>query len=277
MINIIAAENVYGNVAKELGGPFVNVVNILNNPAQDPHLFSINPSTAKAVRYANIIIMNGANYDPWMNSLLSTTNDTKFDKKFYVIIISKLVPSTDKKNPHLWYLPETMPIFSQQLVEQFILQDPSHRQYYEERLSQFNHDYQVITHLIKQMKDQYRGTPVIATEPLFNYMAQSIGLKVYGEAFQLSVMNDLPPSISATREFEDYLRQHHVFLMFYNNQVVNQSTRHMISIAKEEKIPVIGMSEMMPNHITYVQWMKDQLLAVDHALAALAGSRYERK
>ena len=40
-IKIVAAENFYGDIAKQIGGPDVAVTSILNNPDQDPHLFEV--------------------------------------------------------------------------------------------------------------------------------------------------------------------------------------------------------------------------------------------
>lgn len=65
---IVAAENFYGDVARQIGGSHVEVTSILSNPDQDPHLFETSPSTAKAVEGADIVIYNGADYDPWMTS-----------------------------------------------------------------------------------------------------------------------------------------------------------------------------------------------------------------
>ena len=47
-VQIVAAENFYGDVAKQLGGAHVNVTSILSNPDQDPHLFEADPRTARA-------------------------------------------------------------------------------------------------------------------------------------------------------------------------------------------------------------------------------------
>jgi zinc/manganese transport system substrate-binding protein len=72
-ITIVAAENVYGEVAKDIGGPHVSVASILSNPNQDPHLFEADPSTARLVSRADIAIENGASYDQWMNRLLAAS------------------------------------------------------------------------------------------------------------------------------------------------------------------------------------------------------------
>ena len=67
---IVAAENFYGDIAKQIGGPDVTVYSILSNPDQDPHLFEVSPSVGRNVSAARIVIYNGIDYDPWMQKLL---------------------------------------------------------------------------------------------------------------------------------------------------------------------------------------------------------------
>src|ERR1700730_1971115 len=71
-LKIVAAENFYGGVAHQIAGNGVTVKSILTNPNQDPHEFTTNASTAKAVADADIVIYSGISYDPWMDKLLGT-------------------------------------------------------------------------------------------------------------------------------------------------------------------------------------------------------------
>ena len=63
-IAIVAAENFYGDVAQQIGGDQVSVASILSNPDQDPHLFEASPSVVREFAGAQIVIYNGADYDP---------------------------------------------------------------------------------------------------------------------------------------------------------------------------------------------------------------------
>jgi zinc/manganese transport system substrate-binding protein len=262
LINIVAAENTYGQVAKELGGPYVNVISILTNPSQDPHLFTTTPSTAKAISLADIIIYNGAGYDPWMTSILSIEGQ----KSRHIINVASLINVKPGDNPHIWYLPTTMPIFAKSLVTSLIKLDPQHQHYYENQLNQFDQSYQIIFATIHRLKQHFQNTPVIATEPVFGYMAKSIGLNMHGESFQINVMNDIPPSASQIKTFEDDLYHHSVHLLIYNHQVINPLTKHMLSIAEEEKIPVLGVTEMIQPKMTYIQWIMKELTELETSL-----------
>src|SRR5690349_22126856 len=72
-VRVVAAENFYGDVAKQIGGPNVRVTSILSNPDQDPHLFEASPSVARSLSGAKIVIYSGIDYDPWMEKLLSAS------------------------------------------------------------------------------------------------------------------------------------------------------------------------------------------------------------
>jgi zinc/manganese transport system substrate-binding protein len=49
VVKIVAAENFYGDLARQIGGSRVEVTSILANPDQDPHLFESSPSTARTL------------------------------------------------------------------------------------------------------------------------------------------------------------------------------------------------------------------------------------
>lgn len=267
MIHVVAAENTYGEVAKELGGPHVKVTSILNNPSQDPHLFTTTPSTSIAVSQADIVIYNGLDYDPWMVALLGITDH----KKQHIINISKLVQAKPGDNPHLWYSPTTIPQFAKNYTGLLIELDPQNKQFYEQQLVRFNLEYQKIYRKIENIKKRFQNASIISTEPLFNYMAQSLGLKMHAESFQLKIMNSGTPSISEMKSFVNDLRLHKIRVIIYNNQVITPLTTHILLIAKKEKIPAIGLNEMISPNMTYIEWMIKSLDELEKALELSTG------
>lgn len=261
-IIIVAAENVYGNVASNIGGKYVEVTNILDAPQQEPHMFTLTPSAAKSITSAQIIIFNGANYDPWMLTLLTPT----VVNHSFIIDVSSLQGVKTGENPHIWYMPEVMLHFAQSLTALLSQLDNTQQPYFEAQLKQFENDYQKLLDKINQLKSRYQNTPVIATEPVFNYMADALHLEMHDLSFQVSNMNDVPPSISDIKQFEDDLRFHNVNVLIYNKQVLNPLTERMLAIAQEEHIPTVGVSEMMPANMTYFQWMTTELDELEKAL-----------
>lgn len=263
IFNIVAAENFYGDIAKQIGGPYVVVSSILNNPNQDPHLFSASPSTARLIANADIIVYNGAAYDAWMERLLSANTGSPSKP---TIVIADLIHKTTTANPHLWYDPATMPAYAEALTAMLIQQDPTQRDFYQQRLQLFKQHYQTLLTKIAQLKQHYNGAPISATEPLFNYMADAIGLNMHDQSFQIKIMNDAVPSATEISDFEKNLRTHQVRALLYNNQVSDPVTQRMQLIAQQAGIPIVGVSETQPPDKDFVAWMMSQLDALDKAL-----------
>jgi zinc/manganese transport system substrate-binding protein len=259
-LHIVAAENFYGDIAKFISGPYGDVLSIMNNPNQDPHLFSINIKTAKAISDADLIIYNGINYDPWMERLIAD----KLHKN--IIIVADLVDKKSGDNPHIWYDPFIILTYAKELTSQLVLIDPSHEDYYKTHLKQFEQQYEVLMIKIAQLKNNYKNTSIIATEPVFNNMAERLGFNMAGKSFQLSIMNDTAPSAKDIKDFENKLRQHEVRALIYNKQVINPIAERMQRIAKQSNIPVIGITETMPLNENYFSWMNKQLDELEREL-----------
>src|SRR6185437_15719119 len=71
-IQVVAAENFYGNLASQLGGSHVSVTSILSDPNVDPHTYQSNVRTGITVSQADLVIENGAGYDDWMDKILES-------------------------------------------------------------------------------------------------------------------------------------------------------------------------------------------------------------
>lgn len=263
-INIVAAENFYGDIAAQIGGSNVKVTSILSNPDEDPHLFEASASTAKALVEAHIVISNGVDYDPWIEKLLSTN---KADHRV-VIVAAKLAGKKAGDNPHLWYNPATMAAVATQLSADLVRIDPAHKADYDKNSAAFVASLKPLNDKISALHKKYSGTPVSASEPVFGYMAGLIGLKVHNEKFALAVMNNTEPSASEVAGFERDLRDHKVKAMLYNAQASDPAVQRLVQLAKDQKVPIVGVSETEPHNMTYQEWMISQLDALDKALSA---------
>jgi len=261
-INIVAGENFYGDLAQQLGGAHVQVTSILNNPNQDPHLFEASATTAKALSQAQLVIYNGIDYDPWMEKLLSASNRPQ--RK--VLIAGRLMQKKIGDNPHLWYNPATMQAMALAISAELQSVDPTNRADYRQRLQQVQNSLLALNGKIHTLRAHYAGTPVTATEPVFGYMAEALGLTMRNTRFQLAVMNDTEPSASDIAAFENDLKQHKVKVLLYNSQASDQSAKHVQQVALQAKIPVVGITETEPSGQHYQDWMSGQLAALARTL-----------
>lgn len=265
-VRLVAAENFYGDIAKQIGGPGVAVTSILNNPDQDPHLFEVSPSVGRDVSAARIVVYNGIDYDPWMAALLKAARSA--DRK--VVVAAELIGKKTGDNPHIWYDPATMPALAKVLADILMVEDAAHLADYRQRLADFGESLKPIQAKIGAMRQRLAGTAVTATEPVLGYMFDALGLQVRNRAFQLAVMNNTEPSASEIAAFENDLKTHKVKLIVYNSQVTAPLAQRMQQIAKTAGIPVVGAAETEPAGETYQSWIIGELEAIDRALAKQA-------
>ncbi len=262
-IAIVAAENFYGGVAQQIGGDSVSVTSILKNRDQDPHLFETSPSVVRDVAAAQVVIQNGANYDSWMEGLLKVTPKPGR----VLIMVADLLHKNAGDNPHLWYDPATMPAVAKAVAQALKAADPAQADNYEARLKSFLASLQPLDDKITSIRSRYGGLPVTATEPVFGYMAASLGLTMLDQKFQLAVMNDTQPSASDVAAFEQDLKMHKVRVLFYNKQVSDNMVQRLVGIAHQSDVPVVGVTETAPAGLSYQDWMLTQLEATEKALA----------
>jgi zinc/manganese transport system substrate-binding protein len=261
-IKIVAAENFYGDVAEQIGGTNVAVTSILTNPDQDPHEFEASASTARAIADARLVVYSGADYDPWALKLLSASKSPSRE----IIEVAKLVHKKSGDNPHVWYEPNTMSVFAKAVAAVLSRIDPEHQADYSDHLASFEQSMKPLADRVVALRKAYAGAAVTATEPVFGYMADALGLKMRNGRFQLAVMNDTEPSATAIAAFEKDLRTRAVKALFYNSQTSEALTERMRKIAEEAGVPVIGVTETEPQGQNYQTWMLSQLDALDRAL-----------
>jgi zinc/manganese transport system substrate-binding protein len=261
-IAVVAAENFYGDIARQIGGERVTVISIMNNPDQDPHLFETTPAIVRQLAGAQVVILNGANYDPWMDKLLGAV--PRPDRT--VISAAQLTGRKPGDNPHLWYDPVTMPAVATALAGALAKADSTHASDYAARLKSTLATLDRISQRVAQLKAKHAGTVVTATEPVFGPMAQALGLTMRNERFQLAMMNDTEPSARDVAAFERDLKERKVKVLIYNSQVSEKLTERLRDIAAKSKVPVIGVTETMPPNVSFQDWVLGELDALDKAL-----------
>jgi len=261
-IAVVAAENFYGDVARQIGGDRVAVTSIMSNPDQDPHLFETTPGIVRQIAGAQVAIVNGADYDPWMEKLLSASPRPGR----LVINVAALTNHKTGDNPHLWYQPSVMPAVARALSAAFAKADPAHAKEYDARLAAFEASLKPLNEKIAAVRGKYNGAAVTASEPVFGYMAGALGLAMRNESFQLSVMNDTEPSARDVAAFEQDLKQHKVRVMFFNKQASSKIVQHLVELARANGIAVVGVTETAPPGSSYQDWMLGEINATEKAL-----------
>src|ERR1700678_159450 len=152
VINAVGAENEYANVLSQIGGKYVHVSSILNNPNTDPHTFEASPSVAREVSAAQLIVQNGVGYDTFMNTIEAASPNSA--RK--VIVVQHLLGLPDNTpNPHLWYSPRTMPAAAKAMAAQLTVLRPGHAAYFAANLATFDKSLEPWLSAISAFKAKY--------------------------------------------------------------------------------------------------------------------------
>ncbi|MFI5401220.1 MAG: metal ABC transporter solute-binding protein, Zn/Mn family [SAR324 cluster bacterium] len=262
-LRIVAAESVYGDVARQIAGAAVAVTSILGSPTQDPHAYEASPATARQIADADLVIYNGAGYDPWAARLLQGSRSAARE----VLPVAQLMHKRPGDDPHLWYDPAAVLALAQALAEALARLDAAHGDGYRQRLEQFRRSMKPLLDQVAALRGAYAGQAVTATEPVFGYMAQALGLNMRNGRFQLAVMNGTEPSATAIAGMEKDLRTHAVRVLIYNSQTTEALAQRMRAIALDSGVPVLDITETLPAGKTYQEWMLAELSALERALA----------
>ena len=260
---VVAAENFYGDIAKQLGGSHVSVTSIISDPNIDPHQYESNVQTAIQVSKAQLVIENGGGYDDWVDKLLSgSPNSNRLLIKGFDTAQVKL-----PENEHVWYSIENVATIAQAITNDLEKLDPANAASFEHNFQLFKQSLQPIRQKIQAIKSKYAGTPVGLTETIYLYQAVPLGLDILTPfEFEKAMAEGNEPPADTVVTAESQITHHLIKVLIYNVQTVTASTTKLENDARAQNIPIVPVSETMPAGKTYQTWMLDQLNILEQAL-----------
>jgi zinc/manganese transport system substrate-binding protein len=267
-INVVAAENFWGSLVSQIGGNKVNVLSIVSDPNADPHEYESSSKDAKSVAEANYVIINGAGYDSWANKLINASPN----KSRKVLDVASLLGKKEGDNPHLWYNPVYVNKTIMQMEQNLIAIDPSASGYFKANYKTLTASLSVYQNRIAQIKKQFAGTKVAATEDIFSYLAQAAGLDLVSPPdFIQAVAEGNDPPTSSVAQFQEQLQSGQIKVLVYNLQTVTPLTDNIKQLASQQNIPVIGVTEtIQPPNTRFQDWMNAELINLENALNSSA-------
>ena len=269
-VSVVAAENFWGSIAKQIAGNKADVQSIITNPAQDPHSYEPTASDARAMAVSKFAIVNGVGYDPWAPKLL----DANPDGARIVLTVGNLFGLHDGDNPHRWYDPAEVEVVANRIAADLEKLDPTHAAYYARQLKAFEtHDLASYHALIAQIKARYAGTAVGASESIFALQAPALGLNLITPAsFMKAVSEGTEVSAQDTITAQRQITSHQIKVWIYNSQNETPEIKQLNSIARANHIPIATVTETLsPQTDTFEQWQVAQLEGIERALHEATG------
>lgn len=269
-VRVVAAEDVWGSIVRQIGGSRVSVTSIVKNPDTDPHDYEPTPSNGRAVASADYVVVNGIGYDPWARKLV----DANPDGHRKVLDVGNLVGVKDGGNPHQWYAPTSVLRVAHQVAADLATLDPMHAPEYARRETTFVDttlgEYQ---RLIAEIRQKYRGTPVGASESIVAPLAAALGLDLVTPQRLLEAVSEgSDPTAQDRATVERQVKRKQIAIFVFNSQNATPDVKVIVKEAKASRIPVVTVTEtLVPAGATFQTWQVRQLRAIEAALAAATG------
>ncbi|HWF22359.1 MAG TPA: zinc ABC transporter substrate-binding protein [Acidimicrobiales bacterium] len=269
-ISVVAAENFWGSIARQLGGDRVSVTSIISNPDADPHSYEPTPGDGRTVATAQLMILDGIGYDPWTQQLLAA-NPTSGRT---VLNVGDLVHVPVGGNPHRWYDPTNVRQVIAQITADYRAIDPKDAAYFDHR-RQVYEDVTLAPYnaLISSIRSKYAGTPIGASESIVSPLAQALGLDMLTPASFLDAISEgSDPTAADKATIDQQISKRQIAIYVYNSQNATPDVAAQVAEAKANDIPVATVTETLaPANQTFQAWQVRELQGIQSALAKATG------
>jgi zinc/manganese transport system substrate-binding protein len=264
VVQVVAGENFWGNIAAQLGGNHANVQSVVSDPNADPHEYESSTNDARAFATANLVILNGAGYDDWGKKLLQASPN----QGRQVLDVAGLLGKKAGDNPHFWYDPDYVVRVADRITAEYRSLDSADSGYFDHQRAVFANALQPYQVRLGEIKSKFGGVPVGATESIFAYMAGYVGLKLISPPeFMQAVAEGNDPPVDTVVTFHDQIAQKAIKVLVYNVQTATAVTTNLKIEATQQSIPVVGVSEtLQPETASFQEWQDSQLVALQNAL-----------
>ncbi|VXB23522.1 metal ABC transporter solute-binding protein, Zn/Mn family [Arthrobacter sp. 8AJ] len=287
-INVVASTNVYGDIARTIGGDKVNVTAIINSAGQDPHSYEATAQDRLAVSKAQLVIENGGGYDDFIHTLVESS---KLDSASVLTAVevsglahpdeaASAAPSTTPEaaaghdghdhgglNEHVWYSLPAMERMADGIADKLAALDPGAAATFSANADSFKSSLSSLHGHLDAMKAAGGGGRVAVTEPVPLYMLEDAGLaNATPEQYTAAIEEgaDVPPAV--LKEATDLVGSKAVRLLGYNAQTEGPQTEALKKAAETAGVPVVDFTETLPEGKTYLQWMTDNVNNISKVL-----------
>ncbi|TLM85694.1 ABC transporter substrate-binding protein [Pseudarthrobacter sp. NamE2] len=288
-INVVASTNVYGDIAKTIGGDKVTVTAIITKTSQDPHSYEATAQDRLAVSKADLLIENGGGYDDFLHTLAEDSN-LDGGKVLNSVELSGLAHPEEEAasaeaattesaaeeahahdhgefNEHVWYSLHAMEQLTEDIAARLGELDPASAQTFDANAADFKAALEGLHGRLDALKGTAAGASVAVTEPVPLYLLEDAGLVNatpgdYTAAIEEG--SDVPPAV--LKAATDLVASGSVRLLAYNRQTEGPQTEALKKAAETAGVPVVDFNETLPEGKTYMQWMTENVDKISKVL-----------
>jgi zinc/manganese transport system substrate-binding protein len=276
-LTIVSSTNVWGDIAQSVAGDGVRVISIIDSFGQDPHSYEASARDQLVVNEADIVVANGGGYDSFIDVLADAAGGFEILYAYLPDEHSEEEATAEEatddghdhghENEHVWYDFHVVEDFATRLAEQLGTLDPDGATEYAENLVEFLGEMERLQDDVARAGQNYQGYSVLSSEPVADYLIDALGFEnVTPSDFSQAIEEETDLSPKVLLEVQELLKNKLVKLFVVNSQTGSSQIDSLIALAKDNGIAVVEMSELLPEGISYPEWMHNNILSIDTAL-----------
>jgi zinc/manganese transport system substrate-binding protein len=267
-VAVVASTNVWGDIARRIGGDRVDVTSVISDPDQDPHSYEADPQNQLALSKAKVVVENGGGYDDFVDRMLKSGHNDSAEVINAVEVSGKTAPKGGELNEHVWYDFPTVAKVADRISAALAKADPGAAGAFAKNAAAFKAKLAPLEAEEAQIKKAHGGEGVAITEPVPLYMTEASGLvnrtpAQFSEAIEEG--DDVSPRV--LKESLALFSGKKVKVLVYNEQTSGPQTAKAEAAAKAAGIPVVPVTETLPKGKDYLGWMTDNVDALASALS----------
>ena len=288
---VYATTNVWGSVAKAVGGDKVNVIVGVDDLSQDPHDYQATAIDKLNITKSAVMLVNGGGYDDCGMSLAESVSHKPV--VINAVALSGLSPNTDNAadesagehqhdtqheiktahpqpsdhphvhgdfNEHVFFSLETAKKVAEAVNKQLAATSPANQAIYAKNTQHFIQQIDALKVKAKQIGQQ-KAITAFATEPVTGYLLADMGIKdVTPKAYVVQSETDAGVSVKVLNDSKSLLSNKQVGLLVVNAQTEDATSKQLITLAKASTVPVVAVYETLPDGVTsYTQFIEKTL------------------
>ena len=289
---VYATTNVWGSVAKAVGGDKVNVIVGVDDLSQDPHDYQATATDKLNITKSAVMLVNGGGYDDWGMSLAESVSHKPV--VINAVALSGLSPNTDNAadesaseqhqheeaahddvshhqaehphhahgdfNEHVFFSLDTAKKVAEAVNKQLSATSPANQAIYAKNTQHFIQQIDALKVKAQQIGQQ-KAITAFATEPVTGYLLADMGIKdVTPKAYVVQSETDAGVSVKVLNDSKSLLSNKQVGLLVVNAQTEDATSKQLITLAKASTVPVVAVYETLPNGVTsYTQFIEKTL------------------
>jgi zinc/manganese transport system substrate-binding protein len=263
---VVVTTNVWASIVDQLSGACAEVSTVITSGAADPHDFEPSASTSADFASSQLVVMNGLGYDSWATKIVNSLGSTAPP----VLNLGESVGLSTGDNPHIWYSPTYVQESARAITSALKKALPAASAEFDTQARTFDTALEPYLAEVTDIKQQYAGTKVGATESVFTYMAEATGLDLTTpQGFLNAIASDSDASAQDVATFRSQLSDGTDKALIFNVQTDGGLPQQVKKVAEDNGVPIVRITEtLVPDDATFQAWQIAQLKELGAALAS---------